>query len=42
MPIIGPVAETARRYLAGAPGFDLTEASGLLPDRIWLAVRSQP
>ncbi|MBX3209996.1 MAG: TetR/AcrR family transcriptional regulator [Labilithrix sp.] len=40
MLIIGPVAETARRWLAGAPGIDLREASRLLPERIWRAVRA--
>ncbi|MBX3215274.1 MAG: TetR/AcrR family transcriptional regulator [Labilithrix sp.] len=40
MLIIGPVAETARRWIAGAPGIDLGEASRLLPERIWRAVRA--
>ncbi len=35
MLVIGPVAETARRWLAGTPGIDITEASRLLPERIW-------
>ena len=37
--IIGPVAETARRWVAGAPGIDLDEAARVLPERIWRAVR---
>ncbi|SHN33884.1 TetR/AcrR family transcriptional regulator [Cryptosporangium aurantiacum] len=40
MLIIGPVAETARRYLAGVPGLDLAEAVRVLPERIWQAVRA--
>ncbi|GAA0283944.1 TetR/AcrR family transcriptional regulator [Cryptosporangium japonicum] len=40
MLIIGPVAETARRYLAGAPGIDLADAARVLPERIWFAVRA--
>jgi AcrR family transcriptional regulator len=38
MLVIGPVAETSRRWLAGAPGIDLDEAARLLPDRIWRSV----
>ncbi|MFF5112023.1 TetR/AcrR family transcriptional regulator [Streptosporangium sp. NPDC000509] len=40
MLVIGPVAETARRWLAGAPGIDLDEASRLLPERIWRSLRA--
>jgi len=42
MLIIGPVAETARRYLAGVPGLDLDEAIRVLPERIWRSVRAEP
>lgn len=38
--VVGPVAETARRWLAGAPGVDLDEACRLLPERIWHALRA--
>ncbi|MFF3438307.1 TetR/AcrR family transcriptional regulator [Streptosporangium sp. NPDC002721] len=40
MLVIGPVAETARRWLAGAPGIDLDEACRLLPERIWRSLRA--
>ncbi len=40
MLIIGPVAEVARRWLAGAPGIDLEEAGRLVPERIWRSVRA--
>ncbi|EME19756.1 TetR/AcrR family transcriptional regulator [Rhodococcus triatomae] len=40
MLVIGPVAETSRRWLAGAPGIDLEEAARVLPDRIWASVRA--
>jgi AcrR family transcriptional regulator len=40
MLIIGPVAEIARRWLAGAPGIDLEEATRLVPERIWRSVRA--
>ncbi|MET8051934.1 TetR/AcrR family transcriptional regulator [Streptosporangium sp. NPDC005286] len=40
MLVVGPVAETARRWLAGAPGIDLDEASRLLPERIWRSLRA--
>ncbi|ROO88347.1 TetR family transcriptional regulator [Actinocorallia herbida] len=40
MLLIGPVAETVRRWLAGAPGIDLAEAERLLPERLWHAVRA--
>jgi AcrR family transcriptional regulator len=39
MLIIGPVAEIARRWLAGAPGIELDEAARLVPERIWRSVR---
>lgn len=39
--VVGPVAEAARRWLAGAPDFDLDEAARLLPERIWRAVRRE-
>lgn len=37
--VIGPVAEAARRWLAGAPDLDLEEAARVLPERIWRALR---
>lgn len=37
---IGPVAEVSRRWLAGAPGYDLDEAARLLPERIWRSLRA--
>lgn len=37
--LIGPVAETARRWLAGGSGIDLAHAAKVLPDRIWRSVR---
>ncbi|MBA9006262.1 TetR/AcrR family transcriptional regulator [Thermomonospora cellulosilytica] len=40
MLVIGPVAETARRWLAGDPGIDLAEAARLLPERVWRSVRA--
>ncbi|GAB2837805.1 TetR/AcrR family transcriptional regulator [Actinocorallia aurea] len=40
MLLIGPVAETVRRWLADAPGIDLAEAERLLPERLWHAVRA--
>jgi AcrR family transcriptional regulator len=40
MLIIGPVAEIARRWLAGAPGIDLEEAARVVPERIWRSVRA--
>ncbi|GAA3113662.1 TetR/AcrR family transcriptional regulator [Streptosporangium carneum] len=39
MLVIGPVAETSRRWLAGAPDVDLTVAARLLPERVWQSVR---
>ncbi|SCG34843.1 TetR/AcrR family transcriptional regulator [Micromonospora coxensis] len=35
MLMIGPVAETSRRWLAGVPGIDIRQAARVLPDRIW-------
>ena len=40
MLIIGPVAEIARRWLAGAPGIDLDEAARVVPERVWRSVRA--
>ncbi|MER5649316.1 TetR/AcrR family transcriptional regulator [Streptosporangium sp. NPDC002524] len=40
MLVVGPAAETARRWLAGAPGIDLDEACRLLPERIWRSLRA--
>ncbi|MFI0354591.1 TetR/AcrR family transcriptional regulator [Actinomadura sp. 9N407] len=40
MLVIGPVAETSRRWLAGDPGIDLAVASRILPERIWRGVSS--
>lgn len=39
MLLVGPVAETARRHLAGDPSLDLEDAARLLPERIWQSVR---
>ncbi|MFF0816266.1 TetR/AcrR family transcriptional regulator [Rhodococcus sp. NPDC003318] len=39
MLVIGPVAETSRRWLSGAPGIDLDQAVRLLPERVWQSVR---
>jgi len=42
MLVIGPVAETARRWLAGGShGIDLAEASRVLPERIWRSVAAR-
>ena len=41
MLLIGPVAETVRRWLAGAPGLDLAEAAEVLPERVWLSLRGK-
>jgi hypothetical protein len=35
MLLIGPAAETARRWLSGAPSIDLAQAETELPPRIW-------
>lgn len=37
--LIGPAAETARRWLAGVPGVSLPEARAVLPEAAWKAVR---
>ncbi|GAA1554858.1 hypothetical protein GCM10009678_42250 [Actinomadura kijaniata] len=39
MLVVGPVAETSRRRLAGDPAVDLETAAALLPDRLWNALR---
>lgn len=39
MMMIGPVAEVARRWLAGDPRLDLDDAARVLPERIWRALR---
>lgn len=41
MLLIGAAAETTRRWLAGAPGIDLAEASELLPERVWCSLRAR-
>ena len=38
--IVGPPAETARRWLAGAHDIDLREAIEHLPERVWRSVRA--
>jgi AcrR family transcriptional regulator len=38
--LIGPVAETARRWLSGVPGVDIGQAVRVLPDRIWRSLHS--
>ena len=40
MLLIGPVAETARRWLAGDPTVDLDAAERLLPERVWASLRA--
>ncbi|MET0237855.1 MAG: TetR/AcrR family transcriptional regulator, partial [Kibdelosporangium sp.] len=40
--LIGPVAETARRWLSGVPGVDIGQATRLLPDRIWQSLHPPP
>jgi AcrR family transcriptional regulator len=44
MLLIGPAAETARRWLSGDPSIDITEAEHALPPRIWrsLAPKGHP
>lgn len=37
--LIGPAAETARRWLSGVPGVDITQAIRVLPDQIWRSLR---
>jgi AcrR family transcriptional regulator len=39
MLLIGPVAETTRRWLAGVPGVDPTAAADVLPERVWQSLR---
>jgi AcrR family transcriptional regulator len=41
MLIIGPPAETVRRWLAGTPGLSLDEARRVLPARVWASVAAQ-
>jgi len=38
--LIGPVAETSRRWLSGTPGVALAGADKELPDRIWRSPRT--
>ncbi|GHE90386.1 TetR family transcriptional regulator [Streptomyces longispororuber] len=38
--VMGPVAETAHRWLSSTYEVDLDEAARVLPDRIWRALRS--
>ncbi|WP_182907252.1 TetR/AcrR family transcriptional regulator [Microbispora sp. H13382] len=42
MLLIGPVAEVARRWVAGEPGVDLDEAARLLPEPIWRSLSGGP
>ncbi|NWF30277.1 TetR/AcrR family transcriptional regulator [Streptomyces sp. PKU-EA00015] len=37
--VIGPVAETARRWLSNTYDIDLAQAARILPDRIWRSLR---
>ena len=37
--VIGPAAELSRRWLAGAPGIDLVDAEGRVPDLVWQGIR---
>src|SRR3712207_7429013 len=39
--LIGPVAETARRWLSGMPGLDIADAIEVLPERIWQSLRAR-
>ncbi|MFD9247092.1 hypothetical protein ACFV0D_35260 [Streptomyces sp. NPDC059556] len=39
--VIGPTAETARRWLSGAHDVDLAQAARILPDRIWRSLRPE-
>jgi AcrR family transcriptional regulator len=41
MLLIGPVAETARRWLAGDPTIDLTRAEAVLPTRVWRSLHAE-
>jgi AcrR family transcriptional regulator len=38
--LIGPVAETARRWLSDVPGVDISQAVRVLPDRIWRSLHN--
>ena len=38
--LIGPVAETARRWLSGMPGLDIGQAARVLPERVWQSLRN--
>nr|WP_239029474.1 TetR/AcrR family transcriptional regulator [Pseudonocardia acidicola] len=40
MLVVGPLAETARRWLAGATDIDLEQAMRLLPERVWRSVQA--
>ncbi|MEU1277947.1 TetR/AcrR family transcriptional regulator [Streptomyces sp. NPDC005805] len=40
--VIGPVAETARRWLSHTYDADLAQAARLLPDLIWRSLRADP
>lgn len=42
MLVIGPVAELARRWLAGNSEVDLDQAADLLPERVWRSLRREP
>ncbi|MFD9794287.1 TetR/AcrR family transcriptional regulator [Streptomyces sp. NPDC059070] len=37
--ILGPAAETARRWLSSAYDIDLAEAARILPDRVWRSLQ---
>jgi hypothetical protein len=39
MLLIGPVAETARRWLSDPASVDLDEAAAVLPSRIWRSLQ---
>ncbi|MGP8304089.1 TetR/AcrR family transcriptional regulator [Streptomyces inhibens] len=39
--VIGPVAETARRWLSSTYDVDLAQAARILPDRIWRSLRPE-
>ncbi|MEU7133452.1 TetR/AcrR family transcriptional regulator [Streptomyces sp. NPDC046261] len=40
--VMGPVEETARRWLSSTYDIDLREAERILPDRIWRSLRPDP
>ncbi len=40
--VMGPIAETARRWLSSTYDIDLNEATRCLPDRIWRSLRPDP